>query len=348
MDRWPDGKVRFRTATTLSDLPGLEPAAFDPDAGAAGAPARLLGVESDGRWRCSYVAAESAGGLEALVPVYRPAGRAWPDVAYAPDGWPVPAPGITPDRCLFVGGVYDRRTALHLPEALAPEALREAARIAVPEDRCLVFPFLYTRARRTVDAATGGSVRWCVLEHEARFALGEPPSRVRGVLRRDRRLIERAATTASVVPWHDADPRTADLVAGHNLRLGQFDHPEFVRLRYAQWAACAGVEVIVFDARAGSHHGVLTALVWRDGLELHEIGLPPSGDPARLALYLDLIFHRPHAYARANGLTAIRAGTAARTPKASRGAAFEPLYGGVLDAENTRRLARGPDPRSTG
>nr|WP_062332816.1 hypothetical protein [Herbidospora sakaeratensis] len=342
MDRWPDRRVRFRTATTLSGLPRLTPAAFDLDAGAAGAPARLLGVESDGRWRCSYVTAESADGLDALVPLYRPAGRVWPDRAYAPD------PGITADRCLLVGGVYDRRTALHLPAALAPEALREAARIAVEEDRCLVFPFLYARARRTVDAATGGRVRWTVLAHEARFTLGEPASRVRGVLRRDRRLIERAATTASVVPWRDADPATARLVADHNLRMGEFDDPEFVRLRYDQWAACAGVEVIVFDGRAGPHHGVLTALVWRGGLELHEIGLPPSGDPARLALYLDLIYHRPHAYARAHRLTAVRAGTAARTPKASRGAAFEPLYGGVLDAEDTRRLARGPDPRSTG
>ncbi|WP_062437249.1 hypothetical protein [Herbidospora daliensis] len=341
MDRWPDPEVRFRTATTLSDLPGLTPAAFDPDAGAAGAPARLLGVEADGRWRCSYVAAESAGGLDALVPLYRPAGRVWPDRAYTPD------PEIAPVRCLLVGGVYDRRTALHLPAHLAREGLRAAARIAVEEDRCLVFPFLYDRARRMVDAATGGRVRWAVVAHEARFTLGEPPSRVRGVLRRDRRLIERAATAVSVVPWRDADPATAGLVAAHNLRMGAFDDAEFVRLRHDQWAACEGVEVIVFDGRAGPHRGVLTALVWRGGLELHEIGLPPSDDPARLALYLDLIHHRPHAYARAHGLTAIRAGTAARTPKASRGAVFEPLHGGVLDAENTRRLARGPE-RSDG
>ncbi len=97
------------------------------------------------------------------------------------------------------------------------------------------------------------------------------------MLRRDRELIERAATTASVAPWQDAAPETAELIAEHNLRLGQPDHPEFVRMRYAQWAECA--RVLVFDARAGSHHGVLTALVWRDGLELHEIGLPPSDRP---------------------------------------------------------------------
>ncbi|GIH27850.1 hypothetical protein Aph01nite_61600 [Acrocarpospora phusangensis] len=352
------GLTRFRIGTGLSELPDLEPAAFDPSAGAAGTRARLLSVETDGRWRHRYVAAESAGrgftGLAALLPVYWPSGRSWPDPAYAPAGWPIPdlSPAeVAPDRCLLVGGVYDRRTALHLPDdaALARDCLREVARIAVESDRCLIFPYVYARARRILDAATGGRIRWGVLEHEARFhdvlRTEGTPARVRGVLRRDRRIIEQAVTTASVVPWQAAAPRAAGLIAEHNLRLGQLDDPEFVRMRYAQWADCAGVRVIVFDARAGSQHGVLTALVWRDSLELHEIGLPPSDDPARLALYLDLIFHRPYAYARENGLNTIRAGTAARTPKASRGATFEPLLGGVLDAGNTEWLARGPDPR---
>jgi inosine-uridine nucleoside N-ribohydrolase len=358
------GLTRFRIGTGLADLPDLQPAAFDPDAGAAGTRARLLTVETDGRWQRRYVAAESASGgqaagngatgLAALLPVYWPAGRSWPDPAYAPAGWPIPdlsAAEVTPDRCLLVGGVYDHRTALHLPDdvTLARNALREVARMAVESDRCLVFPFVHARARRILDAATGGRIRWGVLEHEARFhnvlqAEGTT-ARVRGVLRRDRRIIERAATTASVAPWQDAAPQAAGLIAEHNLRLGRLDDPEFVRMRYTQWADCAGVRVIVFDARAGSQHGVLTALVWQDTLELLEIGLPPSDDPARLALYLDLIFHRPHAYARENRLNTIRAGTAARTPKASRGAAFEPLHGGVLDSENTEWLARGPDQR---
>lgn len=342
--------MTWSVATGLADLPDLDPAAFDPGAGAAGTRARLLGVETDGRWQHRYVTARSPGGLAALLPLYRPAGRSWPDQAYAPESWAIPglSPAeVTADRCLLVGGVYDRRTALHLPDDRAGEGLREVARVAVKEGRCLVFPFVYTRARRILDAATGGRVRWAVLEHEARFHDVVHSARVRGVLRRDQRLIERAATTASVVPWQDAHPETAELIAEHNLRMGQSDHPEFVRMRYAQWADCAGVRVIVFDARAGSHHGVLTALVWQDGLELHEIGLPPSDDPARLALYLDLIFHRPRAFAREHRLTTIRAGTAARTPKASRGAAFEPLHGGVLDAGNTEWLAHGPDPRST-
>lgn len=364
------GLARFRTETGLSDLPDLEAAAFDPSAGAAGTRDRLLTVEADGRWRRRYVAAEPVGRTEpseqrpsgdprlaALLPVYWPAGRSWPDPAYAPAGWPIPGlppEQVTADRCLLVGGVYDRRTALHLPEdpALARDGLREVARIAVTSGRCLVFPFVYDRSCRVLDAVTGGRIRWGVLEHEAQFhdvlRTDGVGARVRGVLRRDRRTIERAASTGSVVPWQDTDPQTATLIADHNLRMGQFDDPEFVRMRYAQWVACAAVQVIVFDARAGSLRGVLTALVWQDDLELHEIGLPETDDPARLALYLDLIFHRPFAYARENRLSTIRAGTAARTPKASRGAAFVPLHGGVLDAEDTRWLAHGPDPRSAG
>ncbi len=80
----------------LADLPDLDPAAFDPSAGAAGTRARLLGVETDGRWRHRYVAATSATGLAALLPVYWPAGRSWPDRAYAPEAWPIP--GCPPPR----------------------------------------------------------------------------------------------------------------------------------------------------------------------------------------------------------------------------------------------------------
>jgi hypothetical protein len=349
-------------------LPDLRTTAFDSSAGAAGTRARLLDVEGDGRWRRRYVAADFTGRAEptedqagtmtlaGLLPVYWPVGRAWPDPAYAPAGWPIPglpADQIPAARCLLVGGVYDRRTALHLPEddpILARRAIREAARLAVDSGRCLVFPFFYSRSRRILDAATDGRIRWTVLEHEARFddvqrADGRG-ARVRGVLRRDRRLIEQAGTVASVVPWHDAAGPAAVLIADHNRRMGEPDDPEFVRMRYEQWSACDEVQVVVFDVRAEALHGVLTALVWRDSLELLEIGLPESDDPVRLALYLDLVFHRPFAYARRNRLATIRAGTAARTPKASRGATFEPLHGGVLDTANTSRLAHGPDPRS--
>jgi hypothetical protein len=360
--RWPE----------LSDLPELDADAVDPSAGAAGSRARLQSAETDGRWRHRYVTSRSTGAggeaeagaggerLAALVPVYWAAGDAWPDPAYDPSGWPLPevaagglgAGDLAAGRCLLVGGVYDRRTALHVPDdpVLAWSCLREVARIAAGSGRCLVFPFLYERARRLVDVTLGGRVRWCVLEREAQFLevlrTGGEGARVRGVLRRDRRLIERAASSVTVVAWEDADEAVPELIAEHNVRLGRPDHPEFVRMRYARWAACEGVRVIVFDGRAGPLRGVLTALIWGDALELSEIGLPESDDPARLALYLDLLFHRPFAYARRYRLGAIRAGTAAHTPKASRGAGFEPLYGGVLEAETTRQLADEPDPRS--
>jgi hypothetical protein len=364
---------RFRTERRLADLPDLEAGAFDPSAGAAGTLARLLTVETDGRWRHCYLAARAAGGpgsasedrapagppgLAALLPVYWPAGGRWPDPAYDPAGWPIPglpAHEVAADHCLMVAGVYDQRTALHVPagaagNALARDGLRELARIAVELDRCLAFPFMHERSRRILDAATGGRIRWAVLKHEARFddvLRNDPPgSRIRGVLRRDRRLIEQVAPIVSVIEWKHADPRSATMIAEHNVRKGQPDHPEFVRLRYDQWSDCTGVQVIMFDGWAGSLHGVLGALVWHDSLELLDIGLPDSDDPARLALYLDLVFHRPFAYAREHRLSTVRAGTAARTPKASRGATFEPFLGGVLNARDTRWLANGPDPRS--
>jgi hypothetical protein len=337
----------------LAALPPLDTAAFDPSAGAAGSLGRLRNVESDARWRCRYIRVRRDARVAALLPIYAATGNQWPDPAYAPSTWSSAngqPPGLTADRCLVVGGVYDRRTALHLPDdpQLVRAALTAAARVAAAEARCLVFPFMYERARRMLAAATGGRIAWSVLGREAHFRDVLRPdrerqlkSRVRGVLRRDRRLIDAAATTASVASWDAVRDRAADLIAGHNMRMGVTDHPEFVRMRYDQWSACDEVRVVAFRVEAGAVGGMLTALIWRDELDLYEIGLPESDHPARIAVYLDLLVHRPLAYATAHRLARVRAGTAAETPKASRGAAFEPLFGGVLDIAGTRMIADG-------
>jgi hypothetical protein len=337
----------------LTALPQLDTAAFDPSAGAAGSLGRLRGVESDARWRCRYVAVRRGARVAALLPIYAATGNRWPDPAYAPGSWPSttgPPTGFTADRCLLVGGVYDHRSALHVPDdpQLVRVALGAAARVAAAEERCLVFPFMYERSHRALAAATGGRIGWYVLSREAQFREVLRPdrerqlrSRVRGVLRRDRRLIEAAATTATVASWNTVRDQAAELIAEHNLRMGVSDHPEFVRMRYDQWSACDEVRVVTFRVEAGPVGGVLTALVWRDELDLYEIGLPGSDHPARIAVYLDLLVHRPLAFAMANALARVRAGTAAETPKASRGAVFEPLYGGVLDITGTRLIADG-------
>jgi hypothetical protein len=143
----------------------------------------------------------------------------------------------------------------------------------------------------------------------------------------------------SVRSWPEAEEEASKLIAEHNSRKGTPDHPEFVRFRYAEWQQCEGVELVVFAARAHAVSGVLTALVSKDELELCDIGLVGEEGPARLAAYLDLVFHHPVAFARSRGLPNIRVGFGAEVPKKSRGAVFEDLYGGVLDLDHTRKLA---------
>jgi hypothetical protein len=324
--------------------------ALDRSAGAAGSLGRLRQVEQDCRWRTRYLRAVRGTEVVAAVPVYTSAADAWPDAAYDPRGWGLAADLVGPlsaDRCLVVGGVYDRRSSF--PVQLddhgvnTRDVLVAAARFAAEEGRALIFPYAYGRARHALDAAADG-IGWTRLARESHFRdIGDPDrpvgSRVRGVLRRDRRLIEAARLHASVVSWAEAEPVAAPLIAEHNMRMAVPDHPEFVKMRYRQWSECAGVELVVFSVGAPSVAGVLTAIVWHDQLELYEIGLPECQDSVRLAVYLDLIFHQPLAYARRRGLRHMRAGTEAETPKHSRGAAFEDLFGGVLTVDQTRELA---------
>src|SRR5262249_34661327 len=117
------------------------------------------------------------------------------------------------------------------------------------------------------------------------------------------------------------------------------DHPEFAAMRYQQWELCPSVRLVVFRAATSGVSGVLTALVWRNDLELYEIGLTGTEGPHRLAVYLSLMFHQPFAFARQEKLNNIRAGTASEVPKSSRGATLRNLYGGVLSAAATARLA---------
>ena len=256
---------------------------------------------------------------------------------------------LAADQCVFIGGCADLRSALHLGPADRTQtgASRLLAAFArANPGRFLVFPYLYRADRDLVDDATGGRCWWTLLGRESYFPrLTEPDreaglgSRVRGVLRHDRRLIASAGLVAAVTDWSDAPADTAELIAAHNTRKGSPDHPEFVALRHDQWADCPSVRVVVFSVRSGSVRGVLSALVWRDQLELAEVGLAGPDGPVRLACYLDLLFHQPIRFAAAHGLTAIRAGLAAEVPKKSRGARLREVYGGVLGPADTARLA---------
>lgn len=330
--------------------------ALDTTAGAAACYQRLRQRQADGRWTSHYLRATEDGRLTAAIPVYAYRGKAWPNRYYDAATWQLPGgvrDDLVPGSCLLVGGCSDGRSSLHVrcrPGGRHPlrRLVAELAGFAADRDRCLVFPYLYAGARAALTEATGDRIAWTLLRREAHLrgvaeagwerSLG---SKVNGVLRRDRRLIAAADLDRSTHTWPEVEDEAGELVAAHNVRKGDPDHPEFVRMRYAEWQQCEGVQLVVFRAAAGEVRGVLTALVWQDELELCEIGLTAGEGPRRLAAYLDLLFHRPLAFARSRGLRAIRAGSAAEIPKRSRGAVFEDLYGGVLDRAGTRELADG-------
>lgn len=342
----------------VADIADAGPAEFDAldrTAGAAGCYHRLRQRQADGRWSTHYLRARENGRLTAAVPAYLGRAKTWPSRHYDAATWPLPErlrDGLVPGTCLLVGGCADGRSSLHVrgDGAAVPlgRLVAELASFAAERDRCLVFPFMDARAKASLTEATQGRVVWTLLRREAHLhgvadtrwerSLG---SKVNGVLRRDQRLIAAACLATSVHTWPEVEDTASQLIAAHNVRKGDPDHPEFARLRYAEWLECDGVELVVFSTAVDDVTGVLTALVWNDELELCEIGLTESESPRRLAAYLDLVFHRPLAFARSRGLRAIRAGSAAEVPKRSRGAVFEDLYGGVVDLAQTRRLAGG-------
>jgi hypothetical protein len=91
-----------------------------------------------------------------------------------------------------------------------------------------------------------------------------------------------------------------------------------------QWDECAEVTVVVLHARAGAHEGAVTLLLFRDEMEVYEVGLPDQASPCRRALYACLTFHEPMRVARSHGLRTVRAGLGSAQPKRIRGAVAVP------------------------
>jgi len=327
---------------------------LDPVAGAAGSYQRARQRGVDGRWRSRYLLATDAGQLGALIPLYTPNGRAWPDPAYDPRGWELPTDATeswNPGSCLLVGSYADLRTALPVQARLRePESLRQLlvpiAALAAEQQRCLVFPYLFSGSRQALAQATGGAIQWARLGREAHLpGICQPdwPAGLSGSarynLRHDQALIAAAGTSVTVESWADVEEQASELIAEHNIGKDRPDHPEFVKLRNRQWDACAGVELSVLSTRSSAVTGFVSILRWRDQLEVHEIGLRGEQGPERLAAYLDLVFHQPIRLARQCRLSNIRLGSTSERTKAGRGAVFETLYGGVLNVDDTRHLA---------
>lgn len=345
--------MQLREVADLTDFSPEEFDRLDSTAGSAACYERLLQRQADGRWQTTYLAGTDNGQLMALIPLYRCRTRTWPDPAYDPDAWPVKPPegrDNAPASCLLAGGCTDLRTGWHVrPDALTEPSLGRIvdaiAAIAAGQDRHLVFPYVFPPVKDALDAATGGRISWVTLGEEARLRdvldaeweqrLG---ARVRGVWRRDRRLIAASGAVVAWASWPEAEELASDLIAAHNVRKGQFDHREFVRMRYREWGECQSVRLATFTVSLPARpdiRGVLTALVWQRELELYEIGLSGEPGPERLAAYLTLLFHEPLRYARAHRLPTIRLGLGAQAAKGSRGAEFVTLHGGILDPAGT-------------
>jgi hypothetical protein len=347
--------MSIQITSDLSDEDREQFDQLDNSAGSSSCYQRMLQRHTDGRWHARYLRWREGGQLRALVPLYRSRGTSLPDPAYDPANWAWPNQPAdkSGQEYLLVGGCADYRTGLHADAgARAPAELRRlltrAAQAASEDGLCLAFPFMYSDAMGILAEVTSGAATWTLLGREAWIrGLAAPdweeqlPSKVRYVLRRDRRLIREAGLLSGVTTWPEVKDWASILIAEHNIRKGQFDQPDFVHVRYEEWQRTSQVELIAFTVTDGDFRGVLTALIWQDQLELYEIGLSGRESPGRLAAYLALLFHLPFNLAADRGLAEIRAGLAAEIPKNSRGAELVDLYGGILGAADTQRLAHG-------
>ncbi|HLX47998.1 MAG TPA: hypothetical protein VKS82_06680 [Streptosporangiaceae bacterium] len=327
---------------------------LDPSVGVLGCYAKVKLREADGRWRVTYVRGTDAGLLTAAVPLYASRMRDWPDPAYDPRTWALPptvSEGCTAARCLVVGSFEERCSALHVGHsAREPGQLRRIlaamAQEAARQDRYLAFPYFPAAARDALSAAASGRIVWAPLGPEAIIRdLSDPgweaslSKRIRYNLRHDRELIEAAAITGGHCSWAEIEDTASELIAKHNVKHGHVDHPEFVRARQRLWAGFPQAEHFVFTVRSPVVSGVEIAVVWRDELDLREMGLAGEEGPDRRAAYLDLAFHQPIRFAQARGLRLIRFGMEAGKVKAGRGAILQDLYGGVMTAADARRFA---------
>jgi hypothetical protein len=341
-------------AERIGEIPPDEFDLLDPGAGATASHTRVRQREQDGRWRVRYLRASRGGQLAAAVPAYACRSASWPDPAYDPATWGLPAqaaPDGGPGQYLFVGGYEDRRSGLHVAGgARAPGPLRQLlaqlAVLAAADGRGLAFPYLCLEAKQALSDAAGGLIAWVLQGGEAQLRNVSDPGwegslskRVRYNLRHDRTLIAEAGLVSAVRGWDEVEDTACELIAKQNTGKGQPDHPEFVRLRMHQWASCAGVELVAFTAAAPGLCGVATGMVWKDEMDMREIGLSGVESPARRAAYFDIGFHQPIRFAQARGLRKIRLGMEMRQVKTGRGGVIEDLYGGVLSAADTRTLA---------
>jgi hypothetical protein len=329
--------MHFQVLTTLRDLDAQEFDRLDVNCGPVGCHSRLLQLERDRRWSTEYLCAYESSALVAAVPLYRLKASAWPDPSYDPASWGLDQP-FRPADVTVVGGRSGLLTSLHVaPDLSAEGRMRRLIEelLAREPRKSLLLPFLTENRLEPWKEVLGLGLKYQVFGADARFdrslAAAALPRKVRQTLNADQRAAERFGVESAVRTWGEVRSFAAGLIARNNRAYGLPDAEQLVDFRIRQWEACEDVSVVILTASALGEHGVTVGVIWRDWMDLQEMGL--TGDPSevRRTLYAQLLFHLPIRFARQHGgVKHIRAGIKAEQPKAIRGASFVPLAGGTF------------------
>jgi hypothetical protein len=313
---------------------------LDHDLGPGGSCGRLLALEGDRRWVVEYHKFSSGGEPAAVVPVYRRRPRSWPNSFFTPDfGDAAGVPGT--DECLLVGGRDGLNPSFHVREQMrTPEVYSEIVAAIVgscgQKIRYLYFPCFRKSELDLIGASAAVSLRRVPIGEDARLdrLFGDWDkdlrTRHRKTLRRDVVAAERLGVRTAACSWREGREVAVPLIVEHNQRMGNVDRPDLVDFRIRQWEGQDGVRVLVYKAWTRSVMGVLAATVWRDWMELREIGMSVGDGEERRCVYAQLIAHLPVETGREMGLRRLGAGFSARRPKAQRGAFFLEVESGLL------------------
>jgi hypothetical protein len=299
--------------------------ALDATLGALGSRGRLVQHTGDPRWQARYVVVRDGGTLAAAVPVFLGRVGRWSDQIHQPSDWGWPD-ALVQEKSALVGGRLEIRGSLRCADD--PAVLRAVADVCREElaGREVFLGYLDEQQQRLAEAVFG-PVDWLVRYEDFDYAeavvrgdLANVPRAVRQSIRAGERKAEQLGIEAVVVPWADYDGTGCELIAAQNRRKGMTDHAALVGFRLDQWEECGEVSVYVAHATMGDEEGAVTLLVYRDEVEVYEVGLPDGDGPSRRTLYSCLTFDEPRKLARELGLTTIRAGLDAAQPKKIRGA----------------------------
>jgi hypothetical protein len=244
---------------------------------------------------------------------------------HQPADWGHPGTPVQEGSAL-VGGRLEIRGSLRCADE--PDVLRVVGHACQAELSGLeVFFGYFDQRQQRLAQAMFGPVEWLIQYEDfdyppevVRGRLADLPRGVRQSIRAGERKIDQYGIEASVMPWSEYAGSGCALIAAQNKRKGMVDHAALVRYRLDQWDECDEVSVYIAHATMGDEVGAVSLLVYRDEVEVYEVGLPEGDGPSRRTLYSCLTFDEPRRLAQELGLVKVRAGLGAAQPKTIRGA----------------------------